>query len=253
MTCELFGTFHILTLVSAIALPILLYLILRKSSDKTKRIVLGFFSFINVSLLIYEIFREGTILNDLPLHMCSITGLLVPVLLLTKNKRLGNMLILWCVGAFGALIFSFETEKMTTENPAVWVYYLTHLFQFALPVAIMALKIVELDYKTIPSTLLLTVLIYTIVHLINLTLTEIFIVYFNKKVWINYMFSMFYDPNNVFLNFLWNLLPYRYFYMYTILPAVLLFLLIIYHRQLIRAIKERKIKKEESKLNIDYL
>lgn len=232
-----FGFFHIMTLVCSLLTPFILWLILRNKKDLTKRIVLGVFAFVGIALLIYEFIRDGRILYDLPFHLCSLNGLLIPFVLIYKNKKLGNMLLLWCVGALGALIFNFEVDMLPISDPRCWTYFVPHYVQLTIPISMGILKIFEVDYKTIPSTLLLTFISYTIVHLINKTFAAI-----DPALATNYMFSV-YHQNNVFLLFMWNICPYEYFYMLLMLPFILFLFLIIYSKQFIHIIKS-KVKKK---------
>lgn len=225
-----FGFFHIMTLVCSILTPFLLWLILRNKKDLTKRIILGVFAFVGIGMLVYEFFRDGRILYDLPLHLCSLNGLLIPFVLIFKNKRLGNMLMLWSFGALGALIFNFEVDMLPISDPACWTYFVPHYVQLTIPLSMGLLKIFEIDYKTIPSTLLFTVIAYTIVHIINKIFAAV-----DPALATNYMFSV-HHQNNVFLLFMWNICPYEYFYMFLMLPLILVLLIIIYFNQFIKII-----------------
>lgn len=225
MSYELFGTFHIFTLVLSVITPFILWLTLRNRKDLTKRIVLLILSLIGVFYLFLEIFRDGNILYDLPIHLCALNGLLIPVVLITKNKTIGNMLLLWSFGALGALIFCFEVEMYTTNDLRSWTYFIPHYFQLTLPITIGILKIIDVDYRTIPKTMLYTFIAYTIVHITNKGFASL-----DSSLATNYMFSVWHQ-NNVFLSFFWKLCPYQYFYMLLLFPLTIVFVIIIYFKQ----------------------
>ena len=54
----------------------------------------------------------------------------------------------------------------------------------------------------------------------------------------NYMFSL--RPNNPLVDLFYSLIPHPYWYMYLVLPIVVVYLLIIYTPELIRFAKEKK-------------
>ena len=92
-------------------------------------------------------------------------------------------------------------------------------------------KIIRLDYKTIPYTLLITFIIYTFIHIINVCLNQYFI---NNNIldWagniiqVNYMFS--FIPDNPVLELFYNIIPYKYFYMLLVFPVIIFYLACIY-------------------------
>lgn len=245
MSYRPWGAFHLFTIIISILFPFILWLILKNKKESTKRIVLFIFAIFGVAILIYNFFDRKNYIYDLPLHMCSINGFLLPYVCLSKkNKTLGNLLMIWCVGALGALIFNFEVENMTTSDSRSWTYFLSHMIEFGLPIAIGLLKVVKLDYKNMVSTLILTFSIYTIVHFINVGIEKYFLVHLNQVVYPNYFFSM-NHCNSPFLVFFWNILPYRYFYLLLILPLIFILFAIIYGHQIINVIKEKRNRKKK--------
>ncbi len=246
MSYKAWGTFHLFTIIISILFPFILWFLLKDKKEITKRIVLFIFAIFGVAVLVFNFIDRKNYIYDLPLHMCSINGFLLPIVCLSKkNKTLGNLLIIWCVGALGALIFNFEVEKMTTYDTRSWTYFLSHMIELGLPIACALLKIFKLDYKNIPSTLILTFSIYTLIHFINVGIEKYFLVHLNQVVYPNYFFSM-NHCNSPFLVFFWNILPYRYFYLLLMFPVILVLFAIIYGHQIIKAIKERKQKKKLS-------
>lgn len=238
MTCEFFGTFHIISLISVPILIILLYLLLRKTNRLVKTIVLLIISLVGIWLLMDELIRTKNIFSHLPFHMCSMNGFLLPFVILTKNKRIGNMLALWCFGALGALIFNFEINALTTADIRTWTYTIPHMIQFCVPILLILLKHIELDYKLIPSTVILTIFFYTLAHFVNVGLIEYY-AKLGQSCWANYMFSI--GPgDNIFLLFFWKICPHQYWYMYCIIPLVIILLCILYLKQIIKTILEKK-------------
>ena len=97
---------HIITLLLSAAIIVGLYFILRKCSDKVKTIVLFVLSFSGISAIIFNLVTWGSPIEYLPFHMCSISAMLLPFAVITRNKVINNLLLLWCLGALIALVLN---------------------------------------------------------------------------------------------------------------------------------------------------
>ena len=241
------GTFtlaHIISLIVSVVLNVLLYFFLRKKSLKFKTITLLILSSIGILAIIYNLVAWNSPIEYLPFHMCNINALLIPIALLTRNKKIGNLLLLWSIGALIALIVNHMAQDYELFKLVFWQYYLSHTFEFGIPILIFALKIIPLDPKTIPSTLIVSFFILTGVHLINLGLNN-YIVKNDIRDWqgnlivVNYMFTIY--PDNPALQFFYNLIPIPYFYVLTIFPIFAAYLLLIYTPLLIKQRKQKSI------------
>lgn len=238
MSYEAWGTFHIITLICPIVLILLLYFILKNKELKVKKIFLFTFSLIGVVCMLIDMFyRIELIWYNLPFHLCTLTGIIIPIVILTQNKYLGNLILLWSLGALGALIFNLSETDLYTYNLDLWLYFLPHLIEVSLPITLILLKMIKFDFKTIPSTLLITFIAYTFAHILNYTYNT----YSTNEIGIlsNFMFSYTHE-NNPFLLILYSLCPYRYFYMLLLFPFILLFLILLYLPQIIKNIKFKK-------------
>lgn len=242
MIYEQFGIFHICTIICALALPFILYFSLKKLSNKKKKIILFSISLIGPVLLLIELFRTLNIIEHLPLHMCSINGFLLPIVCLTGNKRLGNMLLLWAIGAFCGIFFNFLVDDCYIYELRTWTYYLPHLTQFAIPLVLGKFRIIDYDVKTIPTTLFYTFLFYTGVHICNVEIRDYYLINKGQLVDVNYMFTL-HHADNILLKTCWNILPYEYFYMFAITPLLLLIEVCIYGKQIFLFLKKKMLKK----------
>ena len=104
-------------------------------------------------------------------------------------------------------------------------------------------KIIKLDYKTIPSTLIITFIIYTVVHFINVGLNNYFIENnilnsAEEIMQVNYMFS--FSPSNPVLELFYSIIPYRYFYMLLAFPIIVIYELLVYLPSILK--EKRKAK-----------
>lgn len=237
---------HIISLCIAIIIIVCLYFILRNKTEKTKTITLFVFSLSGIIAIIYNLVKWGSPLEYLPFHMCSINAIILPIAILTKNKYIGNLLILWCVGALIALLLNYQAADYEILSWAFAIYYFPHIFEFGIPILLFVFKIIKLDYKTIPVTLITTFVIYTLVHFINVGLNNYFIKnnivdYAGNIIQVNYMFS--YYPSNPVLQIFYDIIPYKYFYMLLVLPIIGIILLGIYSPSIIKDYKLKKASK----------
>ena len=101
-----YGLVHIITLLLSAAIIVGLYFILRKRSERVKTTVLFILSFSGISAIIFNLVTWGSPIEYLPFHMCSISAMLLPFAVLTRNKVINNLLLLWCIGALIALVLN---------------------------------------------------------------------------------------------------------------------------------------------------
>ena len=238
-----YGPIHLLSLAFAAAAVIGLYFILKNRSMMVKTIVLGILSFSGIAAIIFNLVDWNSPLEDLPLHLCSINALLLPIVVFTRNKQLGNLLLVWCLGALAALVVNQAQADFVVFSATFNFYFFPHVLEFGIPILLFKLKLVELDYKCIGSTLLLTILIYTGIHLCNVGLNAYceanqILNSAGEVIKVNYMYSL--VPENPLLALFYQWVPYEYWYLYLIFPIVLVYLVIVYSGQILRAIKAKK-------------
>lgn len=238
-----YGPIHLLSLAFAAVAVIGLYFILKNRSMMVKTIVLGILSFSGIAAIIFNLVEWNSPLEYLPLHLCSINALLLPIVVFTRNKQLGNLLLVWCLGALAALVVNQAQANFVVFSATFNFYFFPHVLEFGIPILLFKLKLVELDYKCIGSTLLLTILIYTGIHLCNVGLNAYceanqILNSAGEVIKVNYMYSM--VPENPLLALFYQWVPYEYWYLYLIFPIVLVYLVIVYSGQIIRAIKAKK-------------
>lgn len=205
-----FGILHILTLIAAAGIIVGLYFVLKRASGRTQDLVLGMLSFSGIVAVVYNYIVHGS----LPLQMCSLTALLLPVLVFTKNQVVGNLLLLWGLGAGAALVYNVNVAAAPIFGTAFNLYYFPHVMECGIPWLMLLLGKVKKHPKYILATLGITAATYTVVHFINLALDT------------NYMYSM--GPTTPLAQLLWDLLPCRYWYMYLLIPIVAVFFLAVF-------------------------
>lgn len=233
-----FNMVHIASLILAAAMLTILYICLRKASRGVQTGVMGTLSFLGIAAIVHNLVTGGAVLANLPLQLCSINAMLLPAAVFTKNKALGNLLLVWCLGALAALILNNDLVGQDVFSTVSFFYYFPHVVEFGIPVLLFKLGLVQKDAKCIGSTLGITLAIYTIVHLINKLIQRF------AGLDVNYFFTI--RPNNPLAALFYRLVPYEYWYMYLVLPIVLMYLLVVYAPQLRAGIRRCR-QKETAK------
>ena len=170
MTWGSFGTVHIITLVLALVINIALYYVLRHMSQRWQMVVLGILSFSGIIALIFDLTMWGSPIEYLPLHLCSINALLLPISVLTRNKALCNLHLLWSLGAMFALVLNHGVAHYEIPSAAFFIYYVPHLLECGIPLIMVKLGRVKLDARCIFSTVVITISAYTAIHFVNVAL-----------------------------------------------------------------------------------
>ena len=240
MTWGFMTTAHIVSLIIAVFIVVIFSIIVSKLNRKLQNIVLFIFSLSGIAAIIFNLVTWGSPLEYLPLHMCSINAILLPIAVLTKNRTLCNLLVVWCLGALVALVLNQSVMETTIMSDVFIFYYFPHIFEFAIPILLLSLKLAKLDYRCILSSVIITMLIYTGIHFANVYINNYCIEnnivdYAGEIIQVNYMFSV--EPSNPLLAIFYNIIPFDYWYMYLCVPIVVVYLLIIYLDQIIWEIK----------------
>lgn len=230
-----FGTVHLLTLVIAAAMIVALELSLKKASLRVKTVVLGVLSFSGIAAIIFNLMAWDAPLYYLPLHLCSINAMLLPFAVFSRNKTLGNLLLVWCLGALAALVLNYEMVSVEIPSWTFFFYYFPHVMEFGIPLLLLRLKIVEKDFRCIGSTIGISAAIYTVVHFCNLAINNF------TDAEVNYMFSI--EATNPLTKLFYQLIPCQYWYMYLVFPILGVYLVIVYLPDIIRYFKDKKANK----------
>ncbi len=232
-----FGVVHLSTLVLAAVMIVGLYFALHRASRKVQTAVLGVLSFSGIAAIVFNLVTWGSPLEYLPLHLCSLNALILPVAVFTRNKTLSNLLLVWCLGAVAALVVNMAQAEYELASWTFVFYYFPHVLEFGIPILLFKLGLVEKHPKYILSTIGITMVIYTGVHLCNLVLNAYMTAnnildYAGNLIQVNYMYSL--VPENPLLALFWQLIPHEYWYMYMIIPILAMYLGIVYLPQMLK-------------------
>ncbi len=231
MVWGFFSVTHIITLILAVLIIVALYYLLKICPKFLQIAVLGILSFSGIGAIIFNLITWGSPLEYLPFHLCSIVAILLPFTVFSRSKVLGNLLLLWALGALCAIIVNNAQAHFEIFSWTFFFYYVPHTLEFGVTILLFALGLIKLDAKCIISTVVLTMAIYTVVHFINLGVNA----YCAKNeilnsagniITVNYMYSL--VPANPIFDLFYQILPYPYWYLYMSIPIVVVYLGAIY-------------------------
>lgn len=248
MTWGTFGVVHIITIIMTAGLNIALYFALKYGKPRTQWIVLGVLSFAGMAAIVFNLVTWGSPLEYLPLHLCSLNALVLPFAVWFKSEKLSNLLLLWSLGALFAIIINDASADFKLLSWTFVFYYFPHVLELGIPILMMKLKLVKLNAKCIVSTVIITMVSYTLIHFINVWINNHCLANSitnpsGEIVQVNYMFSI--TPANPLLQLFYQLIPHEYWYMYLVVPVVVVYLGAIYGTHYLIT---RKSKKEQTEL-----
>lgn len=227
-----FGLTHYLSLVFVVIINVALYFILKALKEPYRRSVAFLVSLLGIAAIIYNLIKWDSPLEYLPLELCSFNAMILPIFILTKSKVLGNTLILWSLGALMALVLNQGVSNFDIYGEVFFFYFYPHAIEFGLPIILVLLGYIKLESKYIFSTVGITAIAYTFAHLMNVTVNDYCLAnnivdYAGNIIKVNYMYSI--SPSGLpILTTFREWIPYDYWYMYLILPIIVLYLGIIY-------------------------
>lgn len=220
LTWGTFGALHLTSLVLAVLINVGLYFLLKGRSRRTQIITLGVLSFLGIGAILYNLLTWGSPLEYLPFHLCSLSALLLPIAVLTRGKVPCNLLLLWSLGAFVALILNYSVAEAEIVSWTFFFYYFPHVLECGIPIIVFKLGLSELSPRCIAPTIGITLTAYTLIHFLNVwinnyCLNENILTPSGDLLQVNYMFSI--TPENPLLALFYQWIPQPYWYM---LPAV---------------------------------
>lgn len=235
MTWGFFTTTHIITMIFAILIIIGLHFVLKNKSEKTQTVVLFTMSLFCVGVVIFDLIYYNSPFEYLPLHLCSINAIVLPFAVLTKNKKLNNLLLLWSLGAVAAIVLNSATAHVKLFSLAFNKYYFAHILEFGIPILMFSLGRVKKDVKCFGSTVGITFATYTAIHFINMLLNTHFKANnimnpSGNLVQVNYMYSL--QPNNPLSALFFRLIPYKYWYNLPVILIICVYLILIYVQEI---------------------
>lgn len=220
-----FSTTHLLTLALVIAVNVLICLVLKRNTRTKQILSLFVFSLIGIACLIGGILLyPGEWIKHLPLTFWGLNIILLPFAVLSRGKRICNLLLIWSAGSIIALVFNTNMAHLDVLSFEFLYFFIMHMFGAGIPILLFELGLVRRDTHTVKPTLITTFAVYTVVHWVNLAINSANNWSVNSGV--NYMSTL--APTSPLLRFLYTVMPADYWYMVLVLPIVLLYVLYWY-------------------------
>lgn len=220
------GTFGLTHIISLLLVPVILvglYQILKRLHGRAQDIALLCLSLVGIIAILYNLLMWGSPWEYLPLHLCSLNALLLPVVVISKRKGLGCLLLLWAFGAIFGLILNYAMAECELLSWTFFFYYFPHILYFGLPILLWKLGRIEIGVKQIPMTIGVMMTAYTLIHFVNVAINNAALTNSaGEVIQANYMFSV--SPDNPVLALFWKVIPYPYWYMYMLVPVIALYL-----------------------------
>ena len=227
MIIEAFNGTYFLLLGLIIAVAVIITLLLRKKSEDVRRKVLIGICLLNIFVFIIYKFGlwygtyglpdtyEFEIWAELPLHLCNISLMLLPIgLIFRKDFILSYGVYISPLGAI--LAITFGCPGFTGLNifyPHMLGFYFTHSVLVLVGILLVILGIFKPSFKKIPSMILLIMVMsfggFLVSAFLQATISDL-------AALPNYFYTMSTDGISI-LDFLWKLIPVRYLYL---LPGV---------------------------------
>ena len=238
-----FGACHIISLLIGAGIIVGLYFLLKNKTEKAQKLVLFVLSFAGIGAIIFNLVTWGSPLEYLPLHLCSLNALVLPIAVYTKNKVLNNLLLLWSIGALFALVVNNAQADFEILSWAFVFYYFPHVLELGIPILMFLLKLVKKELKYVITTLAITIVSYTIIHFINVvinnyTINHNIVDYAGEVIKVNYMYSVY--PENPLLDLFYKIIPHSYWYMYLCFVVIAVYLGLVYLNDIIKLVKSKR-------------
>jgi uncharacterized membrane protein YwaF len=163
-----------------------------------------------------------SVFAELPLHLCNVNMLIIPVALLLRRRTL---LVFCCLSAPLGALMALTSPLAVFSDSAILLprnigYYSSHSLLIVTSVSLVTLRLCRPDFRDLlPATIIMLTML-TAAHLINtaLRLSDI-------SPSANYFFT--YDPDGtVALEGLWHLISIPLVYELPLLPAVMTYALL---------------------------
>ena len=247
MTWGSFDNVHLITLALAVAINITIYFILNKKTRTTQILSLFALSLFGVGYIVYGLISSGAdIIKNLPLSLGALSTLILPFAILTRGKRICNLLLIWSAGSIIALVFNTAMADIKVFSVEFITYFMMHTLSAGIPILLFELKLVQRYTKIAKSIIPFTVLVFTVVHILNLAINSIN--NWSLSEGVNYMATL--APTSELLNFFYAIIPSPYWYMILTLPLLAGYIVYWYLPEILDETRIRKPLRDKLK-NID--
>ncbi len=236
-----FNLIHIIMCIVPIALFSILEKLLKNKTDKQKEKILLAIAFVNILLFVaYKIamavmYKPFIVWEHLPLQLCNINLILIPIALKTRNKLLCNYLYYMSIWGAYAAVAVFDTYFLGRSSVSfiVVAYFVYHGIIAVTPILMAKEGLFSPEKQMISKSIFL---------LLGFGLAMLCVNLFFRSTGIcpnaNYFYTMGMEGNPI-LGKLMEIIPIPFLYSLPLMPVIYLFDLAIY----------MPFKKEKRKIN----
>ena len=153
---ELFNIYYWLHLFCAFIIILIVDRILSKLNSKTQYVIIFILSVFNFLLHFFKVYTDGIEGYNNQIYyislsnFCSINTFILPFVLLFKNKRVTDFMIIMClVSGIVAMVFCYCLEGENGISNHTVRFFITHLLIFLIPFELLRFKHVSLSYKSV--------------------------------------------------------------------------------------------------------
>jgi len=170
----LFGTDHLLAILTVILISILVPHYLKKTSLATKKrfgYVLAYILILNelVKPYYHTQFFGYDLLNVLPFHMCALSAFSISIFLLTNKRIFYEVAFFWGIGG-GLMALLQPDTPLDFPDPVFIIFYLSHgAMLLAIGHASIALEN-RPDLDSVKKAIMVSLLVIVVIYFINLIL-----------------------------------------------------------------------------------
>lgn len=248
-----FNSVYFGLLIAIVAIIVVLTLIFKNKSDAAREgLIIGISIFNLIFYVVYKFLlyvRTPGLpdeylfvpLKELPLHLCNISLILLPISVKLKFKSLmGYGFFVAPLGAFFALSFPSDGfYNVSIFAPHMIGYYGTHAIIIITGMLLLTLGIYKPHFKEIPKLILLCVILSAVVFGINL------LIFHTTGVRANYFYTV--TPEGIsILELFWSWLPIPYLYIsFAMLILFAYIAIIMIPITIVRAVKGDTVDVEE--------
>ena len=157
---KLFNFWYLFFIVLFAGAIVGLYFVLRKRSDRTKKLVLSSILFFNLALHFLKLtFPPYSTNPELAMsevwfvNVCATSVLFFPFIFISKSKTAKDyMVFLGIISGFLAMLYPTEALNKSILTLDLWRFYICHGIIIAVPMLTVLLKLHKLDVKRIWKT-----------------------------------------------------------------------------------------------------
>ncbi len=222
ITVKYFNGYHIAMILLPLIMLFLMYLSLNDKEEKVQdRCLLLLSSLAIVLFLSYKIYMSRHYddfkwIDNLPLQLCNINLIVLPVALLKKNKTM--FAFLYFVGIIGGLIgvVMFDTYFLgrSAFSFPVLVYFVYHSMLVMFPILLVLLGKYTPCYKDVLKAEKMLFVLALIMFVFNKILRIVFFVFST-----NYFYTMGLE-GNPFVDLLWRIIPVPFLFFLPVAPVL---------------------------------